>query len=119
MAPPASHGGTGRKHRRASGPRWRNRFAPLTSVTPNPGYTELEQGNRGDPVLWMQEHLATSIPAQATTGIFDATTAANLAEFQSSHGIAPTGKTEAATWQALLALPPVAVNWTGSGPSGG
>ncbi len=94
-------------------------LAPLTSVTPNPGYTELTQGNRGDPVLWMQEHLAAAIPAQATTGIFDATTAANLASFQSAHGISPTGKTEAATWQALLALPPVAVNWTGGGPSGG
>ena len=93
-------------------------LAPLSSVVPNPGYTELTQGNRGDPVLWMQEHLASAIPAQATTGIFDATTAANLAEFQSAHGIAPTGKTEAATWQALLALPPVAVNWTGGGPQG-
>ena len=67
----------------------------------------------------MQEHLASAIGTQATTGIFDATTAANLEQFQSAHGIAPTGKTEAATWQALLALPPVAVNWTGSGPSGG
>jgi len=94
-------------------------LAPLTTVIPNPGYTELEQGNKGDPVLWMQEHLASAIPGQATTGIFDATTAANLAAFQSAHGIAPSGKTEAATWQALLALPPVAVNWTGSGPSGG
>jgi hypothetical protein len=94
-------------------------LAPLSSVVPNPGYTELEQGNRGDPVLWMQEHLASAIPSQATTGIFDATTAANLAAFQSAHGIAPTGKTEAASWQALLALPPVAVNWTGSGPSSG
>jgi peptidoglycan hydrolase-like protein with peptidoglycan-binding domain len=92
--------------------------APLTSVTPNPGYTELTQGNRGDPVLWMQEHLAGAIPGQATTGIFDATTAANLAQFQTAHGIAPTGKTEAATWQALLALAPVAVNWTGAGPQG-
>jgi peptidoglycan hydrolase-like protein with peptidoglycan-binding domain len=91
-------------------------LAPLSSVIPNPGYTELEQGNRGDPVLWMQEHLADAIPTQATTGIFDATTAANLAAFQSARGIAPTGKTEAATWQALLALPPVAVNWTGGGP---
>jgi hypothetical protein len=93
-------------------------LAPLTSVTPNPGYTELTQGNRGDPVLWMQEHLASAIPAQATTGIFDATAAANLAQFQAVHGIAATGKTEAATWQALLALPPVAVNWTGGGPQG-
>ncbi len=93
-------------------------LSPLSSVTPNPGYTELAQGGRGDPVLWMQEHLASAIPSQATTGIFDATTAADLAQFQSAHGIAPTGKTEAVTWQALLALPPVAVNWTGGGPQG-
>jgi peptidoglycan hydrolase-like protein with peptidoglycan-binding domain len=93
-------------------------LAPLTSVTPNPTYTELTQGSRGDPVLWMQEHLASAIPSQPTTGIFDQTTATNLAEFQSAHGIAPTGKTEAATWQALLELPPVAVNWTGGSPKG-
>jgi peptidoglycan hydrolase-like protein with peptidoglycan-binding domain len=93
-------------------------LSPLTSVTPNPGYTELAQGSRGDPVLWLQEHLAGAIAGQPTTGIFDATTAANLEQFQSAHGIAPTGKTEAATWQALLAVPPVAVNWTGGGPQG-
>ncbi|HUB37131.1 MAG TPA: peptidoglycan-binding domain-containing protein [Solirubrobacteraceae bacterium] len=93
--------------------------APLTTVVPNPGYTELSQGSKGDPVLWMQEHLATAIPTQATTGIFDATTTANLEQFQTAHGLPPTGKTEAATWQALLALAPVAVNWTGSGPASG
>ena len=42
----------------------------------------------------------------------------NLEQFQTAHGIAPSGKTEAATWQALLALAPVAVNWTGGGPQG-
>jgi peptidoglycan hydrolase-like protein with peptidoglycan-binding domain len=68
-------------------------------------------------VLWMQEHLATAIPSQATTGIFDATTAANLAQFQAAHGIAPSGHTEAATWQALLELAPVGVDWTGGGPA--
>ncbi len=94
-------------------------LSPLTSVTPNPSYSELAKGSRGDPVLWMQEHLATAIPGQPTTGIFDATTAANLAQFQAAHGIPASGKTEAATWQALLALPPVAVNWTGEGPQGG
>jgi peptidoglycan hydrolase-like protein with peptidoglycan-binding domain len=93
-------------------------LSPLTSVTPNPGYTELAQGSRGDPVLWMQEHLAGAIAGQATSGIFDASTATNLEQFQSAHGIAPSGKTEAATWQALLAVPPVAVNWTGGGPQG-
>jgi peptidoglycan hydrolase-like protein with peptidoglycan-binding domain len=91
---------------------------PLTSVTPNPGYSELAQGSRGDPVLWMQEHLASAVPGQATSGIFDAATTANLEQFQSTHSIPVTGKTGTATWQALLALPPVTVNWTGGGPSG-
>ncbi len=91
-------------------------LAPLTSVTPNQAWSELGEGSKGDPVLWMQEHLAAAVPTQATTGIFDSTTKANLEQFQSAHGIAPSGHTEAATWQALLALAPVAVNWTGAGP---
>ena len=91
-------------------------LAPLTNVTPNPSWSELSQGSKGDPVLWMQEHLASAIPGQATTGIFDSTTRANLEQFQTAHGIAVGGHTEAATWQALLALPPVAVDWTGGGP---
>lgn len=100
---------------------WRTLGEPLsalTTVTPNPSYSELAEGSKGDPVLWMQEHLATAIPSQATTGIFDATTRANLESFQAAHGITPSGQTEATTWQALLALPPVAVNWTEGGPKG-
>jgi peptidoglycan hydrolase-like protein with peptidoglycan-binding domain len=93
-------------------------LAPLTTVTPNPSWSELSEGNKGDPVLWMQEHLAAAIPTQETTGIFNAATTANLEQFQSAHGIAPSGVTEAATWQALLALTPVAVDWTGAGPKG-
>jgi peptidoglycan hydrolase-like protein with peptidoglycan-binding domain len=93
-------------------------LAPLSGVTPNPSWSELAEGSKGDPVLWMQEHLASAIPEQATTGIFDAATKANLEQFQTAHGISPTGVTEAVTWQALLALPPVAVDWTGEGPKG-
>ncbi|HEY5045711.1 MAG TPA: peptidoglycan-binding domain-containing protein, partial [Solirubrobacteraceae bacterium] len=66
-------------------------LAPLTSVTPNSSWSELAEGSKGDPVLWMQEHLASAIPAQATTGIFDATTKANLEQFQAAHGIAASG----------------------------
>ena len=90
----------------------------LTTVTPNQAWSELGEGSKGDPVLWMQEHLAAAIPTQATTGIFDATTKENLEQFQTAHGIAASGHTEAVTWQALLALAPVAVNWTGAGPKG-
>jgi peptidoglycan hydrolase-like protein with peptidoglycan-binding domain len=93
-------------------------LAPLTSVTPNTTYPELHSGSKGDQVLWMQEHLASAIPAQETTGIFGSQTQADLLAFQTAHGIPASGVTDAATWGALLALPPVAVSWTGGGPSG-
>ena len=83
-----------------------------------PEYTSplLKQGNKGDQVLWMQEHLAAAVPAQATSGIFDAQTKANLEEFQAMHGLAQTGETEPETWTRLLALTPVSVEWTGANP---
>ena len=92
-------------------------LAPLTSVTPNTTWPELSKGNKDDEVLWMQEHLASAIPTQETTGVFGSQTLENVEAFQTSHGIAPSGVVEAATWAALLALPPVAVDWTGGGPS--
>ncbi len=92
-------------------------LAPLTSVTPNTEYPELSSGKKSDQVLWMQEHLASAIPTQETTGFFGSETVTNVEAFQTAHAIAPTGVVEAATWAALLALPPVAVDWTGSGPS--
>lgn len=97
-------------------PQWSTLAAPLTpltSVAPNTTWPELVKGNRDDAVLWMQEHLASAIPTQEVTGIYSAQTAANVESFQSTHGIAPTGAVEAATWAALLALPPVGVDWTG------
>jgi hypothetical protein len=91
-------------------------LAPLTSVTPNSSYPELSQGSKGDEVLWMQEHLASAIPSQVTTGEFAAQTTTNLRAFQAARGISPSGLTDAATWAALLALPPIPVDWTGGGP---
>jgi hypothetical protein len=99
---------------------WSTLAAPLealTGVTPNTSWPELSKGNRDDEVLWMQEHLASDIPTQEVTGIFGSQTVTNVEAFQTAHGIAPSGVVEAATWTALLALPPVAVAWTGSGPS--
>jgi hypothetical protein len=93
-------------------------LAPLTSVTPNGEYPELSRGRKGDQVLWMQEHLASATPSQETTGVFSAQTESNLIAFQTAHGIPPSGIADPATWAALLALPPVAVDWTGGGPSG-
>jgi peptidoglycan hydrolase-like protein with peptidoglycan-binding domain len=93
-------------------------LAPLTSVTPNGEYPELSKGAKGDQVLWLQEHLASGVPAQEITGVFGSQTDANLRAFQSAHAIAPSGVAEPATWQALLALAPAPVEWTGKGPAG-
>jgi peptidoglycan hydrolase-like protein with peptidoglycan-binding domain len=87
-------------------------------VTVEQGEPLLSKGAKGDQVLWMQEHLASAIPTQQTTGNFAAETEANLRSFQTSHGIPVSGQTDPATWSALLALPPVAVDWTGGGPTG-
>ncbi len=93
-------------------------LAPLTSVTPNGSYPELSKGAKGDQVLWLQEHLASAIASQEVTGVFGAQTTANLRSFQTAHGLTAGGVAEAATWTALLALPPVPVDWTGGGPQG-
>jgi peptidoglycan hydrolase-like protein with peptidoglycan-binding domain len=89
-------------------------LAPLTSVTPNTEFPELSKGSKGDQVLWMQEHLASAIPSQETTGVFGSQTLTNVQAFQTAHAIAASGVVEAVTWNALLALPPIAVAWTGS-----
>jgi putative peptidoglycan binding protein len=89
-------------------------LAPLTSVTPNGEVPELRKGSKGDQVLWMQEHLASAIPTQETTGVFGSQTLADVEAFQTAHAIAASGVVEAATWAALLALAPVPVSWTGS-----
>jgi peptidoglycan hydrolase-like protein with peptidoglycan-binding domain len=59
------------------------------------------------------------VATQETTGTFGSQTTTNLEAFQTAHGIPASGVAEAATWTALLALPTVAVDWTGGGPSGG
>jgi hypothetical protein len=97
---------------------WKALTEPLNPElkVPSPEDTAplLKEGASGDQVLWMQEHLATAVPAQEITGIFNATTAANLKSFQSAHGLPATGETDSSTWGDLLALAPVAVTWTGN-----
>jgi peptidoglycan hydrolase-like protein with peptidoglycan-binding domain len=80
---------------------------PLTDEQPSQDWPLLKKGSKGDETLWMQEHLATSDPTTPTSGTFDAATDVALRNFQTQHGLPVTGQTDAATWQALLALTPV------------
>jgi hypothetical protein len=101
---------------------WTALAAPLETEArvPQPELTAplLTKGAKGDQVLWLQEHLASAVPTQEVSGVFNAATQSNLEQFQTEHGVAGTGETDPTTWADLLSLPPVTVHWTGSGPSG-
>ncbi len=92
---------------------WPALSGPFGSVPSNPplGFPLLGYGSSGDMVLWLQELLASAIPAQRPTGIFASETLADLRSFQARHRIAVTGETGPLTWRALLRLPSAKVDW--------
>jgi peptidoglycan hydrolase-like protein with peptidoglycan-binding domain len=91
---------------------------PTHFAGPDMRWPDLHEGDRGDDVLWLQEHLARAIPGQRMTGLFAGQTRADLDSFQRGRGLPESGRTDAATWTALLALAPVAPRWRapGDGP---
>ena len=98
---------------------WPALSGPYTTVsrTVPLGFPLLRYGSKGDIVLWMQELLASAIPAEQTDGIFGPQTLANLKSFQTAHRITPTGQSGPATWHALLRLRAVTVRWAAAHPS--
>ncbi|MFP5364144.1 MAG: peptidoglycan-binding domain-containing protein [Thermoleophilia bacterium] len=86
--------------------------APAPAALPDPGWPALSRGSTGDQVIWLQQHLASADPAVALDGRFTVATESALKAFQSARGLAPTGETDAATWQALLTLALRPVDWT-------
>ena len=86
--------------------------APAAAALPDPGWPALDKGSSGDQVIRLQQHLASADPSVALDGRFTAATQAALKAFQSARGLAPTGATDAATWQALLGVPLRPVDWT-------
>ena len=70
-------------------------------------------------MIWLQQHLATAVSSTPINGSFDSSTQQALSSFQSSKGLPPTGRTDPATWQAVLALAPAPVDWTGGSGSTG
>lgn len=86
--------------------------APAPVAPADPGWPLLRRGMSGDQVVWLQQHLASDDPRVALDGRFTAATEAALRAFQAARGLAPTGLTDAATWQALLTVPLRPVDWT-------
>ena len=95
-------------------------MAPLTSVVAEHEIPRTRPGQQGRPdAVDAGAPRETRSPRRRRAGSSTRTTKANLIAFQASHGIPQSGVTDAASWAALMALPPVAVSWTGKGPAGG
>jgi peptidoglycan hydrolase-like protein with peptidoglycan-binding domain len=72
-------------------------------------------GNKGDEVVWLQQHLASFDPTVLPTATFDAATEQAVGNLQAAHGLPVTGTTDPLTWQAVLASPLQPVDWTARG----
>jgi Putative peptidoglycan binding domain len=85
---------------------------PAPVALADPGWPTLAKGSKGDEVIWLQQHLAAYAPTLPITGTFGASTTQVLAAFQAARGLPPSGETDPVTWQAVLGLPLVPVDWT-------
>src|SRR5919199_3923228 len=85
---------------------------PPPVALPDPGWPTLARGSKGDEVIWLQQHLASFVPTLPITGTFGPSTQQVLAAFQTARGLPASAETDPATWQAVLGLPLVPVDWT-------
>jgi hypothetical protein len=70
------------------------------------------RGNRGDLVIWAQEHLYGAGYRIAVDGQFGPNTQRAVRAFQRRHRLAATGVVNGLTWDALVRVKPVTVRWT-------
>ena len=98
---------------------WSQLGGPLAGGPPvsDPGWPSLRLKAKGDQVIWLQQHLASQDAGVEVDGMFGAATDTALRNLQAARGLPVTGVTDAATWQAVLALPIRAVDWTIHGPA--
>jgi hypothetical protein len=90
---------------------------PLSGPPAPPAYPTLKRGSRGDPVLWAQEHLASSDPTVSVDGVYSAAMEENVRVFQAASFLSVTGKIDAQTWPALLRDEPVTPDWSNGEPA--
>jgi hypothetical protein len=70
------------------------------------------RGNKGDLVIWAQEHLYGAGYRIAVDGQFGPKTQSAVRAFQRKHNLVATGVVNGPTWYALAKVTPVSVRWT-------
>jgi lysozyme family protein len=73
------------------------------------------RGNKGDLVIWAQEHLYGAGLHVTIDGQFGPLTQAAVKTFQRRHQLTVNGVINGLTWDALLKATPVTVRWTQRG----
>jgi hypothetical protein len=104
----------------ASEPEWETAGAqpgPLTTPAPAPDFATLAKGDKGDLVIWLQEHLNGAGQAIPVDGDFGALTEQAVDNVQLANGLPATGIVDTATWTAVLRYTPAMVDWTASSRS--
>jgi Putative peptidoglycan binding domain len=94
---------------------WRElgkRAPRLDGFAKTSAFPPLHYGSAGDLVVWAQEHLVGAGLHLRIDGSFRKQTRAAVQAFQSAHGIPSTGTIGPLTWQALLKVKPVVVDWS-------
>jgi hypothetical protein len=81
----------------------------------DPGWPALNKGSKGDEVVWLQEHLVAFSSSVPVDGVFGTSTQQARMSLQTSRGLPASGETDAATWQAVLALPVQPADWVSRG----
>ena len=86
-------------------------FNSYQRVTDKP---TMEAGDRGDQVVWLQQHLVAWGADMEITGIYGGGTKRAIQKFQRDRGLKVDGVTGTQTWNRLLKITPVRVNWSGA-----
>ncbi|MGA8746358.1 MAG: peptidoglycan-binding domain-containing protein [Solirubrobacterales bacterium] len=87
---------------------------PVSGFRPVDSQPVLRRGDRGDLVVWAQEHLRSAVaPGLAVSGIFGGSTYRAVRTFQSAHGLGASGDIDRSTWNALLNFSPAQMHWAG------
>lgn len=87
-------------------------------VTRVPGYRQftgkvtLDMGDRGDQVVWLQQHLIALGHKMQPTGIFNRATYRAVRKFQRNRGLGADGVVGNQTWNRLMRHRPVRVKWS-------
>jgi len=75
---------------------------PFSGPPPSQAFVTLKSGDRGDLVLWAQEHLSSAGFPTDVDGAFGQKTKDAVTAFQQSRGLPANGEIDTATWKKLL-----------------